>query len=416
MTNCVRGLFLALLLGAAARAADWPGWRGLARDGHVPAGAPAVDALPAAPKVLWHVPVGFGLASPVVAGGKVLYLDNQAEKETLHAADAATGNELWSATIDDAFKDGQSAAGPRCTPLIDQGHAYAQSCRGELQCLSMADGKVLWRTNYVKDFGAVFIGEKGSAEGARRHGNNGSPLVDDDHLIAQVGGPGAGIVCFDKLTGKVVWKSQDDIPGYAAPIVATVAGVRQVISFTAQGVIGLDRADGRLLWRVPVKTSLARHVTTPVVSGDIVAVASHTAGLIGIRVTKDGANLKAETAWTAKDSAINFSSPVVVDGHLYGVGPAKNLICVDLATGTQTWAKEGYFAGNAGKAHGGLIVTGQNILTLTDGGRLILFAADPKSFREIGSAQVVGTNWCNPALADNRLYLRDGRELWCLQL
>ena len=146
----------------------------------------------------------------------------------------------------------------------------------------------------MKDFGAVFIGEKGKAEGASRHGYAGSPVIDGDHLIAEVGGKGAAVVCFDKKTGKVVWKSQDEMPGYAAPVVETLGGTKQVISFTAGGVMGLGAADGKLLWRVPVKTALGRNVTTPVVVGDTVLVASHQAGLLGVKVTKDTNGFKAE--------------------------------------------------------------------------------------------------------------------------
>ena len=40
-----------------------------------------------------------------MAGGKVVYLDHQQGKETVHAVAADTGKLLWSAPLDDAFKD-----------------------------------------------------------------------------------------------------------------------------------------------------------------------------------------------------------------------------------------------------------------------------------------------------------------------
>ena len=218
------------------KAADWPQWRGPERTGYVPVDVPIPKSLPDSPAILWHIPLGNGVASPVVSGGKVFYLDHQDGKEVVHASDAASGKVLWSVPLDDVQKDSQSPPGPRCTPTVDGNRVYAQSCRGELQCLDTADGKVIWRTNFVKDFGAVFIGEKGKAEGASRHGNTGSPLVDGEHLIAEVGGPGASIVCFDKKNGQVIWKSESDIPGYAAPIIATIAGKRQIIGFMADGL------------------------------------------------------------------------------------------------------------------------------------------------------------------------------------
>ena len=400
---------------AALDAADWPRWRGPGNDGHVPDGAPVPKTLPAEPKVAWQIKVGDGFGSPAVAGGKVYLLDHQQGKETVHAFDAATGKELWSAPLDEVFKDGQTVAGPRGTPVVDGDRVYVQSCRGELQCLATATGKPAWHVNYVKDFGAVFIGEKGSATGASRHGNNGAPLVDGDRLLACVGGPGAGVVCFDKKTGRPVWKSQSDVPGYAGPVVATLAGAKQVVAYTAEGVIGLDAAKGDLLWRVPVKTGFGRHVTTPVVVGDTVVVSSHQAGLLGIKVTKDGGAMKAETAWTSKESTINFACPVAVGNHLYGVGPARNLVCVDIQTGKTAWSQKGIF-GPADRAYGGLIAAGENLLVLTDGGQLLLVAADPSQYKEVARAQVCGQSWCNPAYADGRLYLRDNQDLRCVQL
>jgi outer membrane protein assembly factor BamB len=414
---CVAALFAL----SVARAGDWPRWRGPDGNGHTRPGEAVPEKLPDAPKTVWRLKVGEGLASPITGNGRVFLFDAAHGKETLRALEAATGKEIWNATIDDAFADTQGPAGPRCTPLLDGGRVYAVSCKGELQCRNATDGTLVWRTNYTNDFGAVFFGEKGSATGATRHGNNASPMIDGDRLYAQVGGSnGASVVCFDKSSGKVIWKTQNDAAGYAPPVVATLAGIRQILCFTAEGLIGLDVADGRLLWRVPMKTSFGRHVTTPVFFEDMVVVASHQVGLVGTRIVRDGAGVKAEQAWLHKELAVNFSSPVLVGRHLYGLGPNKNLICVDVPTGDLKWSKTGYFNTSPDKAHAGFIVMGKKILTLTDGGELVLFDATPDEFKEHGRVQVCGLNWCNPAYADGRLYLRDGikttGEMFCVEL
>ncbi len=404
------------LFTAQLSAADWPQWRGPLRTGFVPAGEPVPATLPTEPKVVWRVPIGEGFASPVVSGGRVFYLDNQDAQETAHAAEAATGKELWRATIFSSHKDG-FGIGPRCTPVADGDRVYFQSAKGELQCLGAADGKVVWRKNYVDDFGAIYIGEKGKAAGASRHGAAGAPIIDGGNLIAQVGSAtGASIVAFDKLTGAVVWKAENDQTAYAAPFIATVAGVRQFLSFTAEGLIALDPRDGKLLWRVPLKTALGRHVTTPVVSDDLVLVASHQTGLVATRVAKAGAALTASEAWVNKGMGMNFSSPVVVGGHLYGLGPAKNVVCIELKGGTVVWEKTGLIQTSGDKAEAAFLVMGKNILMLTDSGELVLFAADPAGYRELGRTQACGNTWCNPAYAGGRLYLRDARELICLQV
>ena len=402
-------------------AADWPQWRGPARTGHIATAEVALEKLPSEPKIVWRLKVGEGLASPVVARGQVFYFDAVAGKETLHAIDAATTREIWRATFDDAFEDTQGPAGPRCTPVVDEDQVYAVSCKGELQCLGAADGKILWRANFAKDFQAEFTGEKGPARGAARHGNNGSPLIVGDRLYACVGGTnGASVVAFDKYTGRVLWKSQSDQAAFAPPVFATLANAEQVVGYTADGLIGLKPDNGQLLWRVPVKTQFGRHVTTPVVVDDTVVVGSHQAGLIGTRISFESSGFKAERAWLSREQAVNFSSPVIVGKHLFGLGAAKDFICVEALTGKLMWSKAGYITTSADKAHASFIVLGKNILALSDSGELVLFAADPAEFREIGRAQVCGVNWCNPAYADGRLYVRDGikttGEMFCVSL
>ncbi len=399
-----------------AHADDWPQWRGPDRTGYVPAGVKVPLVLPSAPKTLWHKEAGFSLASPVVSGGRVVCLDNRNDREVVSASDAQTGNELWNVDLDAATQDNQSKSGPRTTALLDGDRIYAQSCRGTLKCLNAADGKVIWQTNYVKDFGSIFIGEKGKAEGASRHGHTASPLIDGEHLIAEVGGAGSGIVCFDKKSGTVVWKTQDDMPGYAAPILATIHGVRQVVAFTATAVIGVEVDGGKLLWRAPIKTSLGRHAMTPIVYQDFVVVSSHQVGLIGIKITKDATGFNAEKVWTSRESAINYASAVAVDHYLYGIGPGKNLMCVDILTGKQAWSRDGFFTSSGGKAYAGMIVMDKNILILGDDGQLVLINADPSQCHEISRTQVAGNNWCNPAYADGKLYLRDANEVRCVEL
>ncbi len=373
------------------------------------------EKLPVEAKTLWRFPIGDGYGSPVEAGGRVFILEKSEGKEMAHAVDAKTGKEIWKYALDEVYEDTQGK-GPRSTPMVDGDRVYLQSCRGEFQCLNAATGKMLWRKNYTNDFGATFIGEKGQAQGATRHGNNGSPLIDGDHILIQAGGKGASVVCLQKKTGEVVWKSQDDEAGYAAIVIEKIGGVRQAISFTAEGVIGLDPKDGRLLWRFPIQTKFSRHATTPVVSGDLVMVSSHEHGLYGIKITRQGNEFKAEQAWLNKSAAINFASPVIVDGYLYGLGPARNVICVDVKTGEITWSKDGYMTGAAGKAYAGFLVMGKSIVILTDGGQLIQIAVDPKECREISRTQVSGTTWNIPAYADGNLYLRDTKNLLGVQI
>jgi outer membrane protein assembly factor BamB len=389
-------------------ASDWPRWRGPGNDGHA-VGVQALGFLPAQPATIWTAPLGAGFSSPVVADGRLAVMDNQNGREVLRVFHAADGQPLWQKEIDDTFTDAQGPPGPRNTPVIDGDRIYAVSGRGELQCRQLDDGTLLWRTSYTRDLGAIFIGEIGSIPGAARHGNNGAPLVDGAHLIAPVGGAnGHSVVAFDKRSGDIVWHSQNDMAGYGAPVVADIAGIRQVVAFTVDGVIGLRRDNGRLLWRVPLQTAYGRHVMTPIVDGDRVVVGSHQVGLVAIELARDGDGVRAATAWTSRAARPNFAQPVARDGHLYTLGPNRDVLCVDLATGTVRWRESGWIVTPADRSYASFIVIQDEILMLADAGELFLFAASPERVDLRGRVQVAGMNWCNPAYAHGVLYLRDG--------
>jgi outer membrane protein assembly factor BamB len=304
--------------------------------------------------------------------------------------------------------------GPRATPLIEGDRVYAQACNGEFRCLRLNDGGVVWQTSFEKDFGVKFLGSKSREGTATRRGNNGCGVIAGEKLILPVGGAGCSLVCFDKRTGKVLWKSGDDEAAYSSFQIARLAGVPQVVAFTADALLGADLNDGRVLWRVPLKTGAKRHAATPVIIGDTVAVNSQTIGLVCVKIVKEGNGLKAESAWANKQLRINVASAVLVDGHLYTLGANKDFVCVNAATGEIKWSQPGF--GRGEKDNASVIVTGKHLLVFTESGELILVAADAANYRELGRLQVAGSNWCYPAYAGGRLYFRDGKELYCLDL
>lgn len=408
---------IVLLATLSSTKADWPQWRGPSQSGHVPTKAWTPTKLPASAEPEWKIKLGDGLGSPVVADGKVFYLDHEDGREVVHAVRVRNGKESWKTDLDEVFKDGQSKPGPRSTPVVHDGLVYVQSCRGQFKCLKASNGKEVWSTHFVKDFKASFIGERGKAQGSSRHGNCGSPVIHGDNLYVAVGGAdGAGIVCFNRKTGEEIWRSQSDVAGYGPVLYTTLAGKEQIIHFTINGVMGLDPTDGKLLWKEPESTTFGRHVITPIIYNDMIVISTHSTGIKGIKIKPEGDGFKAELIWTNKKSAINISSPVSLGKYLYGVGPKKNFICVDIETGEEQWSKTGLIKGADRSAYAGLMVMEDRILTLTDGGMVVLFKADPKEYTELGRAQACGSNWCNPAYSDGQLYLRDGRSLYRLNL
>src|SRR5687768_5768863 len=212
-------------------AGDWPQWRGPNRDGQPAAGSPAVSSLPRELKPVWRLPVGPGFSSPVVARGKVFFLDEQEGQEVAHCVEAGTAKEVWKTPVATAAGD-EWGTGPRSTPFVDGDRGYFQSMNGEFRCLDLADGKTKWGVSF-KDYGIGFSTKAAEGTAARR-GNNGSGIAEGNYVYVPVGAKGASVVCFDKLTGKEIWKTGDDEAAYSSFIVATLAGTKHLVAFTAE--------------------------------------------------------------------------------------------------------------------------------------------------------------------------------------
>jgi outer membrane protein assembly factor BamB len=396
-------------------AADWPQVRGPLGTGCLPADAPVPATLPSDLAVVWKKPLGDGLAAPIISHGQVIYGELENGQEVFRACALSDGTLRWSDRLGPPHKDA-FGSGPRCAAVSDGSSVVLQSCRGELHCLDARTGVLRWRTNYVTDFQAIYTGEKGTTAGGARHGYSGSPCIDGEHVIAQVGGPGAGVVCFSATDGTVVWRAENDQAGYAPVVVTTLAGERQVVCFTVAGVIGLRRSDGQLLWRTPITTSLGRHVMAPVIVDDLVIVGSHEVGLVATRVSATAAGMTATEVWrSGRDLAPNFASAVALAGHLYLLA-GNQVVCVNVATGAVCWRQDGLVGGVPARAYAAFIGMSERVLMLNDSGELLLFRADSSAYQEIARVQVCGKTWCQPAYADGMLVLRDAKALHSIAL
>lgn len=405
-------LFSLLLLGSLeSRSGEWPQWRGPRRDGVI-IGESLPSQLPAEPRVVFRRSIGEGHAGPVVAGQRVVVLDNDGQQETAHVLDSRSGQTLWSAPYGELYAD-EFGSGPRCTPLVDDDRLYVQSCKGEFRCLGLADGKVRWRFHF-RDLGMVWIPDKNSGGGAAsRRGNTGSPVVDGERIMVQVGSTqGASIVAFDKRDGRLLWKSQNDLTSYSSLSAGTLAGERQVVAATCEGLLALATADGRLLWRQPFKTRANRNVLTPLLEGDDVIFAACSIPLNRQRILVSDGGFRTSGMWTNQTLNINLVTPTLAGGHLYGIGAERSqrYVCVDARTGELAWSKAGFGEVTS------TITDGQRLLLLTENGECLLLAADPTRFHELGRFQAVGKTFAHPAYANGILVARDGHELVAFDL
>jgi outer membrane protein assembly factor BamB len=403
-------LLCALLAGTVV-AEDWPQWLGPRRDNSSSEKvAPWKDKL----KVLWRKPVGEGNSSPVVADGRVFIHAKVADKneEEIVAFDAKSGEEQWRTHYERTAFKSLYGNGPRATPAVVKGRLYAYGITGVLTCLDTKKGDKVWQVDTLQDLKAknLFFGMACS------------PLVLDGRVLVNVGGKGTSVVAFDAAKGEVAWKSMDDPASYSSPIVVGKGAERQAIFLTGANVASLNPLDGRVYWRVPLVDRLLESSTTPIRAGDMLLASSITYGSVGLKLEKkDGKPAVAET-WKNKDLTSYFSTPVPIGKeHIYivtGSTPSPfskasaDLHCIETKTGKDLWKKA-----KIGTYHASLMRTGDDkLLLLTDGGELALLEPNAKEYRELARSKVSGPQtWAHPALANGLLYIRDNKDLICLQ-
>jgi outer membrane protein assembly factor BamB len=404
----IRFILFLLLLPSIGRAEDWPQWLGPRRDA---TSSEKVEPWKAAPPVLWRQPVGEGHSAPVVAGGRVFLHTKVRDKEQEEVAcfDAATGKPIWQTSYAKQPFTTPFGNGPRATPCVHGSQMYTLGITGILTCLDTGTGKSDWQIDLLNEFKAPNLG----------FGVSCSPLVADGKVFVNVGGPAASIIAFDLRQPKVVWKTLSDPASYASPILFGTGHERQIVFLTEQGVVSLDPGSGKLNWKFPMMDLLSESSTTPVKLGDMLLASSVTYGSLGLRLGTADGKPSAAQAW--KNSALTcyFSTPVAVDtGHVYMVTgtlvppPQVTLRCVDMSSGKELWSKP-----KVGKYHASLLRTANDkLLMLDDLGNLIMLKPSLKGYVELAHAHVCGPTWAHPALANGRLYLRDEKELICLQM
>ena len=398
--------------------ADWPYVHGPNGDGSSSEPLPKSWAA-GGPNVLWKVPSSKGFSSFVVGGGRALTLElrdvDGAPQEVLVARNADTGAELWIRTLgsvkydgggDSGTNDNKGGDGPRSTPTLEGDRIFVTSAKLVVSCVDAKSGDVLWQHDLMKEFSGRNITWQNAA----------SPVVEGDLVLVAGGGAGESLIAFNKKDGKVAWKAFDETITHATPTPTTLLGQRQVIFFLKSGLLSVEPKTGKELWRFafPFRTSTA---ASPVVDGDLVyCSAGYGVGAGACRVSKSGDAWKAEPVYRFEGNnplANHWSTPVLQDGHLYGMfqfkeygsGPVK---CVDIRTGKVLWEQAGFGPGQVIRVKGG-------ILALGDAGQLVLMEATPSGYHELARAQVLeGKCWTTPALSNGRVYARSTKEAVCL--
>jgi outer membrane protein assembly factor BamB len=380
-----------------AQAGDWPRWRGPNFDG-ISQETGWVAQWPAeGPKRLWEASVGIGYASFSVSQGRVYTMGNVKNLDTVFCFDAETGRTLWKHEYPCSPTDPNGYHGTRCTPTVDGDRVYSVSRDGQFFCLDAAQGTVLWSKKFKADFGAE----------PPKWGYSGSPLVEKDWVLYEVGAAGAGVVAFDKKTGRVVWKKGNDSAGYSSLVPFTANGERLLAVFPSAQFVVRRMKDGSEVGRVPWKTDYGVNAATPIIAGNRIFISSgYGYGCALLEVQAGGL----KEVWRNKSMRNHVNSCVLWQGYLYGFDNS-DLKCLDFQTGDVKWSEKRFGKGSLMLADGKLILYSQS-------GKLATAEPSPDGYKEIASAPVLAgkDTWAVPVLANGRIYCRSLDKMVCLDV
>jgi outer membrane protein assembly factor BamB len=392
-------LAVTLFLGVAAvhAAADWPQWQGPDRT-RISKETGLLKAWPSGgPRLLWTANnLGSGYGSMAVSGNRVFLQGSRGNNSFVIALSRADGKELWSKALGPIETKMRSdrGAGPRGTPTVDGDRLYVLTENGDLACLE-TDGSPVWQLNILKEFGGRQLQWLVSE----------SPLVDGPHVVVTPGGPEAGMVKLDKMTGKTVWTSKglSDTAAYSSIVAADVQGVRTYMTFTATAGVGVRASDGKLMFRYPNAANNVANVATPVYSDNKVFFASAygTGGGL-LNLTVQNGEVAATEAYFTREMKNHHGGMVLVGGYLYGYNDLI-LTCLEFATGKMMWRDRSVGKGSVTYADGHLYVQSENNV-------VGLAEATSSGYREKGRFEIPDKglmSWAHPVISDGRLYVRN---------
>ncbi|MCH8045005.1 MAG: PQQ-like beta-propeller repeat protein [Planctomycetes bacterium] len=427
---------------------DWPTFLGPTGDSKSREQGILKDWRVGSPRIVWQMKVGDGYGMPSISRGRLFQFDQRdRDTPTLTCVNSETGKPLWKFTYKNRYVDTLGYEnGPRCSPVVDGDRVYLYGVEGMIYCLRVTDGKELWRVDTVADYGVV----------QNFFGIGSTPVIEGDLLIAMVGGSppnspstysgrvkgnGAGIVAFNKYTGKEKYKITDELASYSSPVLATIRKRRWCFIFMRGGLVGFEPTTGKVdfqyAWRSPKRESV--NVSRPVVVDDRVFISeTYGPGSSLLKVHPRGFNVVWKDKADVRERAMqtHWNTPIHHDGYLYGSsGRHSNeaeLRCIEWATGKVMWSKPGL-------TRSSLMMVDGHFVCLSEEGTLRLLRVNPKKYDLVSELVLPGDAddplaqrraefglpplglirppaWAATILSHGLLYVRGDDRLVCLEL
>jgi outer membrane protein assembly factor BamB len=433
----------------SAPADDWPQWQGPDRNAISKERGLLKEWPAGGPPLAWKKgQLGGGDSAPSIAAGRIFAMGNRGDDEVVWALSEKDGKELWVTRLGPAFQQGwpQAKEGPGCTPTVDGERLYVIGLAGNVVCLKVEDGAILWQKNLVTDFGGVI------PTWSYRE----SPLIDGARLICTPGSDGAMLVALDKLTGTTIWKSKapdtssgesggrDDSPrpsagpgspggfgggpggggsaaAYASAIVIDFERQREYVQLTAKALIGVAASDGKFLWKYDRPANrMGVNCSTPIYrDGMVFAASAYNAGGGVVRLGKNSnGEIAAEEVWFSRQMENHHGGVLIIDGAVYGANGGNGggyLACLDFKTGKVLWNEADREKRRLKK--GSVAFADSRIYYRTEQGAVVLIEPSRTEYLERGRFdqpdRTGSPAWSHPVIANGRLYVRDQDTLFC---
>lgn len=373
------------------------------------------------PLLYQHKGLGDGYSTPVVHQGIIYgqsWRGNKGSKvDGVWALDEASKKELWFTEIGPADEKISYDHGPRSSPTIAGDKLYALTANGDLGCLDLSNGKVLWKSSFKKQLGGKMMSSWGFSE---------SPLVDGNKVIVTPGGPENTMVAFNKDSGSIIWRAGiggGNGAGYASPVVMTVSGTRMYVTWLGGCVVGVSAETGKELWRNTKVAGRVANIPTPIVSGDHVFCTTgyngSNGGSVLLQIVKSGNGFTAKEKWyhDNREFMNHHGGVVLVNGHFYG-GHGQNegfLSCVEFATGKVKYRNRG-----AGKGSAAILYADGHLYYRYQDGTMALVKINPNKDEVVSKFKLPydsgKPSWPHPVICNGKLYIRDMDVLMCFDV
>jgi len=380
--------------------AEWPGFRGPARDSVVHGVRINTDWSASPPVKLWQRPIGPGWSSVAVHGDLLYTQEQRGEDEVVAAYRTSSGAPVWLHRDPVRFWESNGGAGPRATPTLNNHRVFAFGATGILNALDAVSGAVLWSRDVAADTDRK-VPDWGFAS---------SPLVVGDTVIVAAAGT---LAAYDVATGTRRWMGPSYGGSYSSPHRATIDGVDQILLLGGPGAISVDPASGTVLWQHEWAPGA---ITQPALmpDGDVLVNAIVATGGIGVRrlaVARRSNAWTVEERWTSSGLKPYFNDFVVHNGHAFGFD-GSILACIDLEDGQRRWKGGRYGNGQL------LLLADEDVLLVSsEDGELVLVEANPDEYREVARFPALdGKTWNHPVLVGDVLIVRNGEEMAAFRL